>query len=48
MGRKGCNMTPFFFQEVQHVYCAKFMLTVAYNGNPILNNIYLDKIYDKT
>ena len=39
MGRYGCNMTP-FFQEVQHVYCAKFMLTVAYNGNPILNNIF--------
>ena len=33
-------MTP-FFQEVQHVYFAKFMLTVAYNGNPILNNIYI-------
>ena len=36
-------MTPvfFFFREVQHVYCAKFMLTVTYNGNPILNNIYI-------
>ena len=38
-GEVGCNMTP-FFREVQHVYCAKFMLTVAYNDNPILNNIY--------
>ena len=39
MGRWGCNMT-LFFREVQPVYCAKFMLTVAYNDNPILNNIY--------
>ena len=37
-----------FFREVQHVYCAKFMLTVAYNGNPILNNIYIDKVHNKT
>ena len=39
-------MTP-FFREVQHVYCAKFMLTVAYNDNPILNNIYIDKKHNK-
>ena len=35
-------MKPFFW-EVQHIYCAIFMLAVAYNGNPILNNIYTDK-----
>ena len=42
-------MTPVFFfcfffkggggGGVQHVYSAKFMLTVAYNGNPIINII---------
>ena len=48
MGRYGCNMTLFFFREVQHVHCAKFMLTVAYNGNPILKIIYIDKIHNKT
>ena len=40
-------MTPFYFREVQHVYCAKFVLTVAYNDNPILNN-RIDKINNKT
>ena len=39
-------MTP-FFRGVQHVYCAKFTLNVAYNGNPILNNIYIDKVHNK-
>ena len=31
-------MTPVFWGKgrVQRDYCAKFMLTVAYNGNPIL------------
>ena len=28
-----------FFGGVQHAYCAKFMLTVPHNGNPIINNI---------
>ena len=32
------------FRGVQHVYCAKFMLTVSRNGNPIIM-IYRDKIY---
>ena len=27
------------FRGVQHVYCAKFMLTVSRNGNPIINDI---------
>ena len=25
-----------FFQGVQHVYCAKFVLTVSHNVNPII------------
>ena len=29
-----------FLGGVQHVYCAKFMLTVSHNGNPIITNIY--------
>ena len=29
-----------FLGGVQHVYCAKFMLTVSHNGNPIINNRY--------
>ena len=29
----------FFFKGVQHVYCAKFMLTVSRNGNPVINDI---------
>ena len=28
-----------FLGGVQHAYCAKFMLTVPHNGNPIINNI---------
>ena len=41
-------MTHFYFREVQHVYCAKLVLTVAYNNiNSILNNI-IDKIHNKT
>ena len=42
-------MTPVFFfkggggRRVQHVYSAKFMLTVAYNGNPIINIISVDR-----
>ena len=33
-------MTPVFRGEgrVERGYCAKFMLTVAHNGNPIVNN----------
>ena len=26
----------FFFREIQGVYCAKFVLTVCYDGNPII------------
>ena len=29
---------------VQHVYGAKFMLTVAYNGNPVTTDITIGKI----
>ena len=32
-------MTNFFLKEVQHVYCAKFVLTVSCNGKSIINNI---------
>lgn len=27
----------FFLRGIQHIYCAKFLLPVAYNGNPIIN-----------
>ena len=27
----------FFSQEYNNVYCAKFMLSLAYNGHPIIN-----------
>ena len=36
--RWGCNMTR-CFRGVKHVYCAKFMLTVSSNDNPITNNM---------
>ena len=29
---------------MQHVYRAKFMLTVAYNGNPVTTDISIDEI----
>ena len=32
---------------VKHVYCAKFMLTVSHNGNPITFNIYIEIKYTK-
>ena len=32
---------------VKHVYCAKFMLTVSHNGNPIMFNIYIEIKYTK-
>ena len=35
-----------FFWGVQHVYCAKFMLTVYHNVNPIINNIQRDEIHN--
>lgn len=41
-----CNMIN-SFRGVKHVYCAKFMLTVSPNGNPIINNIIEIK-YKKT
>ena len=31
------------FRGVQHVYCAKFMLTVSRRGNPIINRNILYK-----
>ena len=41
-------MTVFFFlKDVQHVYFAKFMLTVSLNGNPIIKNIEIDNIYEE-
>ena len=35
------------FRGAQHIYCTKLTLTVAYNNNPIRNNIP-DKIHNKT
>ena len=35
----------FFFWGIQHIYCAKFFLPVAYNGNPIINKLLDIKIY---
>ena len=32
---------------VQHVYCAKFMLTVSHNANPIMFNIYIEIKFTK-
>ena len=33
-----CLITvSFLFRGIQHIYCAKFLLPVAYNGNPIIN-----------
>ena len=32
-----------FFQGVQHVYGAKFVLTVSHNVNPIINNVQRDQ-----
>ena len=31
---------------MQNVYCAKFMLTVYHNVNPITNNIQRDEIHN--
>ena len=37
-----------FSRGVQRVYCAKFMLTVSHNGNPVIKNTYnRDKIHKK-
>ena len=37
-----------FSRGVQRVYCAKFMLTVSHNGNPVIKNNYnRDKIHKK-
>ena len=33
-----------FFKGVPYVYCAKFMLTVFHNGNPIIYIKYRGKI----
>jgi len=42
-----CSIIP-IFRGAQHIYCTKLMLTVAYNNNPIINNIS-DTIHnDKT
>ena len=35
----------FFFQGVQHIFCAKLMLIVSHNGNPIIYNNYVKKHY---
>ena len=32
-----CFTVSFFFRGIQHIYLAKFLLPVAYNGNPIIN-----------
>ena len=45
-GGGGVNMT-FWRGGVKHVYCAKFMLTVSHNGNPIMFNIYIELKYTK-
>ena len=37
-GVGGGNMTN-FLRGVKHVYCAKFILTVSHNSNPIINSI---------
>ena len=37
LGGKGCNLTNSLL-VVQHVYYAKFMLTVSHNVNTIINN----------
>ena len=42
LGREGCYMAN-FFQGVQHVYGAKFVLTVSHNVNPIINNVQRDQ-----
>ena len=34
----------FFSQEYNNVYCAKFMLSLAYNGHPIINIICCDVV----
>ena len=33
MGRKGCNMTIVFFERVQNVYCAQWLLLRGYFGS---------------
>ena len=38
MERLGCNKTM-FLGGVQHVYCAKVMVTKFHNGNPVINDI---------
>ena len=46
-GGGGGNMTN-FLRGVKHVYCAKFILTVSHNGNPIINSITETKYTQKT
>ena len=46
-GGRGGNMTN-FLRGVKHVYCAKFILTVSHNGNPIINSITETKYTQKT
>ena len=46
-GVGGGNMTN-FLRGVKHVYCAKFILTVSHNGNPIINSITETKYTQKT
>ena len=46
-GGRGGNMTN-FLRGVKHVYCAKFILTVSPNGNPIINSITETKYTQKT
>ena len=36
-----------FLWEVQHVYCAKFMLAISHNGNSIIYNIYRQNLHRK-
>ena len=51
MGRGGGGVgmgRGYFLRGVQHVYCAKFILTVSHKGNPIRDNIILTKYTQKT
>ena len=43
-GHYGEGGVFFFSQEYNNVYCAKFMLSLAYNGHPIINIICCDVV----
>ena len=37
-----------FFRGVYHVHCAKFMLTIFHNDNPVINDTNRYKNVDST